>query len=107
MDKNKHYFDADALIRKIYNKIAVWHNNDARLSDADLGIELRLLSKEIAEDVLISVHGDATQIRLDRHKLGMTEREIKEDDKERDERRSNIAEKVDQEAKKKDDTPAT
>lgn len=101
MDTSKrHYFDADKLILKIYNKIAVWHNNDERLSPSELGRELRFLSQEIAEDVLKAVHGSNAGISLDKEKLGMTEEEVKNEIMKREERRSNIKTKVEEEAKK-------
>ncbi len=68
MTNERKYFDADKLIQRIYNKIAVWHNNDERLNDSEMGRELKFLSKEIAEDVLTSVFG-ATEIKVDKTAL--------------------------------------
>jgi hypothetical protein len=100
---NRHYFDADKLILKIYNKIAVWHNNEERLNDSELGRELRFLSEEIAEDVLKAVHGHNTQIALDKSKLNMTEEEVKKDRIEREDRRTSILSRLNEEAKKAGD----
>lgn len=68
MANERKYFDADKLIQRIYNKIALWHNNDERLNDSEMGRELKFLSKEIAEDVLTSVFG-ATEIKVDKTAL--------------------------------------
>lgn len=99
---NRQYFDADKLIRTIYNKIAIWHNNDERLNDIEMGRELRFLSQEIAEDVLKAVHGSQADITLDKHKLGMTEEELKKDDLEREKRRSEMAFRLDEDVQKAD-----
>lgn len=101
----RQYFDADKLIRTIYHKIAVWHNNDERLNDIEMGRELRFLSQEIAEDVLKAVHGPQADITLDKHKLGMTAEELEKDALEREKRRSEMAVKLDEDVQKADDQP--
>ena len=45
-------FDIDVLIRKVYNKIAIWHNNDKKISADELQKDLQFLSKDIIEDVI-------------------------------------------------------
>ena len=69
------YFNADVLLRKVYTKIATWHNNDERLSDEELGRELKFLSKEIIEDVIFEVIG-ADGIKVDRSGLTDFEAEM-------------------------------
>jgi len=104
---NRQYFDADKLLRDIYNKIVVWHNNDERLSNVEMGRELRFLSKEIVEDVLKAVHGDKVQITLDKHKLGMSESEVEQDMIEREKRRLGIQKKIEEEARKSNDNASS
>ena len=96
----RQYFDADKLIRDIYNKIVAWHNNDERLNEIEMGRELRFLSKDIAEDVLKAVHGQNIEITLDRHKLGMTESEMKQNEEEREKRRMDIQNRIREEGEK-------
>ncbi len=98
--KNRRYFDADKLIHKIYSKIAIWHNNEERLNDSEMGRELRFLSEEIAEDVLKAVHGAEVNITLDKSKLDLTDEELERDNAKREERRLNILSKIEEEAKK-------
>ncbi len=45
-------FDIDVLIRKVHNKIALWHNNDKKISADELQKDLQFLSKDIIEDVI-------------------------------------------------------
>ena len=97
------YFDGDQLIRKMYHKIAVWHNNDEKLNDQELGLELKLLCQVLAEDVLKAVHGDEAVMNIDKKKLGMTDAEIEKDQLERTERRADIVQKI-EEANKTDET---
>ena len=97
------YFDGDQLIRKMYHKIAVWHNNDEKLNDQELGSELKLLCQVLAEDVLKAVHGDEAVMNIDKKKLGMTDAEIEKDQLERTERRADIVQKI-EEANKTDET---
>lgn len=85
MSSERKYFDADKLVRRIYRKIAIWHNNDERLNDVELGRELRFLSKDIAIDVIREVFG-ADTIKLDEEKLGMTPDEAGAYQKEQKER---------------------
>lgn len=78
MNNTRQYFDADKLIRDIYNKIVIWHNNDERLNSIEQGRELKFLSQEIAEDVLKAVHGEDVSIGIDKRKLGLVESDTAE-----------------------------
>lgn len=90
----KKYFDANKLIKSMYTQIAVWHNNEEKFSDDELGLELRLLCRNLAEEVIQAVHGEEASIEVDKQKLKMTEDEIKKDDISREKRREDIAKKV-------------
>jgi len=106
MSKDRKYFDANKLIHTIYHKIAVWHNNEERLSDIELGRELKFLSKDIAEDVLKEVFGEVS-IEVDKEKLGMTKDEIKAYDEERKNRREELGEKLKDAVKNDEGTAAS
>lgn len=56
--KEKLYFDFDALIKKIHNRIVIWHNNEEKLSPEEMGRELKWITPLIIEDVLRHVHND-------------------------------------------------
>ena len=65
MPEEKKYFDADKLIHLLYHKIAMWHNNDDKLNDSEMGRELKFLCKDITNDVLVTVLG-STEVKLDK-----------------------------------------
>lgn len=54
--------DLDELTRKIYNKIALW-NNDDRQSDEEKGIALKSISYEIAQMVLTDAFANLEEIK--------------------------------------------
>jgi hypothetical protein len=60
------YFDAEKLIRSIYNKIAVWHNNENKLNPTEMQRDLRWLSSDIIQEVIATVHNKLdVEIRAD------------------------------------------
>ena len=54
----KKELDHGKLVHSMYHKIAAWHNNDERLSDAELGRELKFLCLELVQDTLVAVFGE-------------------------------------------------
>jgi hypothetical protein len=64
MSNERKYFDADKLIHRLYSKIAIWHNNEDRLNDVEMGRELKFLCKDITNDVLVTVLG-SSDIKVD------------------------------------------
>lgn len=64
----KRYFDADKLVQLMYNKIAIWHNNDDRLNDIEMGRELKFLCKEMINDVLVTVL-NSSEVKLDKDSI--------------------------------------
>jgi len=104
MSNERKYFDADKLVHKIYHKIAVWHNNDERLNDVELGRELKFLSKDLAIDVIKEIFG-ADSIKMDKEKLGMTPDEVDIHQKEKDERMDALRTRVEDAMKNDKDEP--
>lgn len=106
MASERKYFNADKLINTIYNKIALWHNNDDRLSNVELGRELKFLSRDIAEDVIREVFGDSA-IKVDTNKLEVTDEEMASYQKEKKERRESLEERLKDAVKKEDEEAAS
>jgi hypothetical protein len=51
------------LHSQVYNSIAEWHNNDQRLSDKEMGTELRVLSLSLIELMSSALLGSKVNIR--------------------------------------------
>lgn len=76
MPEERKYFDAEKLIHRLYTKIAIWHNNEDKLNDVEMGRELRFLCKDITNDVLTTVLG-GSEMKIDE---GMLHKEQGEKD---------------------------
>lgn len=68
MEKEKKHFDADKLLRTMYHRIAVWHNNDDRLGDEELQRELKFICQDLMEDVLSATFG-TSEVKVDKDVL--------------------------------------
>lgn len=106
MSNERKYFDPEKIINTIYNKIALWHNNDDRLTNEELGRELRFVSRDIVEDVIRGVFGESS-IKIDREKMEATDKDVEDFEKERKQRRENLEERLKNAVKKEsEDTPS-
>lgn len=91
MAEEKKHFDADKLIHRMYHRIVLWHNNDERLNNEEMGRELKFLCTDLTEDVLRAVFGE-TEVKVDNS--DMTLEQKAEFDKEKEQRLAAMEERL-------------